>query len=66
MQLYESDKVKFTDDGRLLLTKIDNLPGLGGLRLCAKIARVATASPGSPRKPNPRTASWCRPASSST
>ena len=43
-QLYESDQVKFTDDGRLLLTKIANLPGLGGLRLCAKIAQVATAA----------------------
>jgi DNA transposition AAA+ family ATPase len=40
-RLYESDKVRFTDDGRLLLTKLANLPGLGGLRLCTKVVQVA-------------------------
>ena len=45
-RLYESDKVRFTDEGRLLLTKIANLPGLGGLRLCAKIVQVAAAAAG--------------------
>lgn len=40
-QLYESDKVRFTDDGRLLLAKLANIPGLGGLRLCTKVVQVA-------------------------
>jgi len=40
-QLYERDKVRFTDDGRLLLTKLANIPGLGGLRLCSKVVQVA-------------------------
>lgn len=45
-RLYESDKVRFTDEGRRMLAKIANLPGLGGLRLCAKIVQVATAAAG--------------------
>jgi len=40
-KLYESDKVRFTDEGRLLLTRIANLPGLGGLRLVTKIVQIA-------------------------
>jgi len=43
-QLYEADKVRFTADARALLTRIANLPGLGGLRLCSKIVQVATAA----------------------
>lgn len=42
--LYEADKVRLTDDGRELLAKIANLPGLGGLRLCSKIIQVASAA----------------------
>ena len=42
-QLYESDKLRLTDEGRLLLQRIANLPGFGGLRLCAKIMAVAGA-----------------------
>ncbi|MEX0886052.1 MAG: AAA family ATPase [Phycisphaeraceae bacterium] len=42
-QLYESDKLGLTDEGRLLLQRIANLPGFGGLRLCAKIMAVAGA-----------------------
>jgi len=42
-QLYERDKVRFTDDGRLLLTKLANIPGLGGLRLCTKVVQVAAS-----------------------
>jgi hypothetical protein len=45
-RLYEADKVRFTDEGRLLLAKIANLPGLGGLRLCTKIVQVACAAAG--------------------
>lgn len=45
-KLYESDKVRFTDEGRVLLTKIANLPGLGGLRLCHKVVQVAQAAAG--------------------
>lgn len=40
-RLYETSKVRFTDEGRLLLTKIANIPGLGGLRLCTKLVEVA-------------------------
>ena len=43
-QLYERDKVRLTGDGRILLTRLANLPGLGGLRLCAKIVQVAWAA----------------------
>ncbi|MEM9881400.1 MAG: AAA family ATPase [Planctomycetota bacterium] len=43
-RLYESDRVRFTADGRLLLTKLANLPGLGGLRLCVKVVQVAAAA----------------------
>jgi len=43
-QLYERDKVRLTDEGRVLLTKIANLPGLGGLRLCGRIVQVAASA----------------------
>lgn len=42
-KLFESDKVRLTDDGRRYLTGLANLPGFGGLRLCAKLVQV-TAS----------------------
>ncbi len=44
--LYESDKVRLTADGRALLTRIANLPGLGGLRMCGKIVQVASSAAG--------------------
>jgi len=44
--LYESDKVRLTADGRALLTRIANLPGLGGLRMCGKIVQVAGSASG--------------------
>lgn len=44
--LYESDKVRLTSDGRALLTRIANLPGLGGLRMCGKIVQVASSASG--------------------
>jgi hypothetical protein len=48
-ELFERDRIRLTDDGRMLLTKIANLPGLGGLRLCAKLVQVAaSASKGEP------------------
>lgn len=43
-RLYESDKVRLTSDGVELLARIANLPGLGGLRLCAKLVQVAAAA----------------------
>jgi len=39
-----ADKVRFTDDGLMLLQRIANLPGLGGLRLCSKVAQVAASA----------------------
>lgn len=44
--LYESDKVRLTADGRALLTRIANLPGLGGLRMCGKLVQVASSAAG--------------------
>ncbi|MEM9415372.1 MAG: ATP-binding protein [Planctomycetota bacterium] len=44
VQLYERGKVRLTGDGRMLLTRLANLPGLGGLRLCAKVVQVAWAA----------------------
>lgn len=44
--LYESDKVRLTADGRALLARIANLPGLGGLRMCGKLIQVATSAAG--------------------
>ena len=41
VQLYERGKVRLTGDGRMFLTRLANLPGLGGLRLCAKVVQVA-------------------------
>ena len=44
-KLYERDKVRLT--GRrphALLARLANLPGLGGLRLCARIVQVAWAA----------------------
>ena len=47
--LFASDTVRFTQDGLVLLTKIANVPGLGGLRLCARLTQVAaSASKGEP------------------
>ena len=43
-RMYESDKLRMTNDGRELLTRIANLPGLGGLRLCTKLVQVAAAA----------------------
>jgi len=40
-RMFESDKVRLTDDGRLLLTRLANVPGLGGLRLCQRVMQVA-------------------------
>jgi len=43
-RLYESDKVRLTADGVELLSRIANLPGLGGLRLCRRLVDVAAAA----------------------
>lgn len=43
-QIYERDGVCLTRDGRVFLARLANLPGLGGLRLCAKLVQVARAA----------------------
>ncbi len=43
-RLYASDKVRFSDDGLILLQRIANVPGLGGLRLCSKVVQVAASA----------------------
>lgn len=46
-RMFESDKVRLTDDALTALAKIGNLMGLGGLRLCKQVvfaaAKVANA-----------------------
>ncbi len=45
-RLYASDKIRFTADGLTMITKLANLPGFGGLRLCSKIVQVAATITG--------------------
>lgn len=42
-QMFESDKVRFTDDGIVTLGHIANLGGFGGLRLCRQIVYAVAA-----------------------
>lgn len=40
-QVFESEKLKLSSDGAEFLTELACLPGLGGLRICAKIIDLA-------------------------
>lgn len=44
VRMFESDKVRLTDDGRQMLTKLANLQGFGGLRLCKQVVFVAAGA----------------------
>lgn len=44
VRMFESDKLKLTDDGRDAIARIANTPGIGGLRLCQRILQVAAAA----------------------
>ncbi|MEM6334521.1 MAG: AAA family ATPase [Planctomycetota bacterium] len=45
-RVFMSSKVRLTGDGLSMLTRISNLPGLGGLRLASKVVYLATGVAG--------------------
>lgn len=43
VKAYNAEKLRLTDDGIALLFRLANVEGLGGMRLCTQIVRVAAS-----------------------